>query len=211
VAERDKWQLLAWAVAAALVVLVAVRLLAPGGGQGAQPAPAVRVDDSDGVPRGGNRAHGAGLYVHVAGAVRRPGLVRVPSGSRVATALRRAGGPLRRADLTAVNLASKLEDGQQVVVPVVGSAPAAAAAVASPGASLGRGAARAAGAGAPAISLATATVEQLDSLDGIGPTLARRIVEQRQRAGGFRSLEELREVDGIGDKRFEALKAALRP
>ena len=209
-AERDKWQLLAWAVAAALVVLVAVRLLAPGGGQGAQPAAAVRVEDSGGAPRGGSGGHEAGLYVHVAGAVRRPGLVRVPAGSRVALAVRRAGGPLRRADLTAVNLAGKLEDGQQVIVPVAGSAPAGAAAP-SPGASLGAGGPAAARGGTPSISLATATVEQLDSLDGIGPTLARRIVEERQRSGGFRSLEQLREVDGIGDKRFEALKAALRP
>ena len=133
--------------------------------------------------------------------------MRVARGARVAAALERAGGPSRRADLTAVNLAAALQDGQQVVVPRRGAAPAAAAAPGQPGAP----AAGTAAAGAAQISLATATVEQLDTLDGIGPTLAQRIVEHRERAGGFRSLAQLREVDGIGEKRFEALSAALRP
>jgi len=138
--------------------------------------------------------------VHVAGAVRRPGLIRVAPETRVASALQRAGGPTRRADLTAVNLAAKVQDGQQIVVPVTG------AAAVSPG-SLGAGTA---GSGAR-IQLSTATAEQLDEIDGIGPTLAGRIIEYRDAHGGFRSLTELGQVDGIGEKRLATLREALQP
>jgi competence protein ComEA len=130
----------------------------------------------------------------------RPGLFRLPAGSRIATAIDRAGGPRRGADLSAVNLAMRVQDGQQVLVPRRGQAQAAGSA---------GGEARAAG--GTRVSLATATVEQLDQLDGIGPTLARRIVEYRQQHGGFRSIEELKEVDGIGDKRFATLKDSVGP
>ena len=137
----------------------------------------------------------AELYVHVAGAVRRPGLVRLPPGTRVAAALERVGGPTARADLTVVNLAAQVHDGQQIVVPVAG---------------------RVAGGGAPAaagakIHLSTATTEQLDEVDGIGPTLAGRIIEYRDAHGGFRSLQELSEVEGIGEKRLATLREALQP
>ncbi len=213
-AEWDKWQLVAWAVVAALLVLVAIRVLGSDGPGRSGAAPSVQVDGRA-AGKSGDRARGGELYVHVAGAVRRPGLLRVPLGSRVAAAIERAGGPGRRADLTAINLAATLEDGQQVVVPRLGSAGSAIApgsgAPGSPVAGPASGATAPTAGAAGSISLATATIEQLDSLDGIGPTLARRIVEHRQRTGGFRSLAELREVDGIGEKRFEALKAALRP
>ena len=154
----------------------------------AEPAAApVRIEGaaSSGAPAA---SHGGGgkeeLYVDVAGAVRRPGLLRVPDGARVATAIARAGGATRSADLTAVNLAQPREDGQQVVVPQKGGA---------------------------IPSLGTASAAQLEELDGIGPALAKRIVEYRQAHGGFRSLEELGEVDGIGEKRLAALRKALRP
>ena len=149
---------------------------------------------------------GARIYVHVAGAVRRPGLLRLPEGARVAAAVDRAGGPLRKADLSGVNLAAKLEDGQQVVVPRRGAAAGMAGlAGAAPGA------ATPGSAGVPKLSLGAVTVEQLDELDGIGPTLAQRIVEYRTEHGGFRSLGELREVEGIGEKRFASLREALQP
>ena len=197
--------MLAWAVAAALVVFAGIRMLHR---DGSAPAP-VRVEEGQARQGGSTGAADAaakgGLYVHVAGAVRRPGLLRVASGARVAAAIARAGGPARAADLTAVNLAQPLEDGQQVIVPRRGG----------PGGSGGPAAAASGGSGAPAgastPSLATATLEQLDSLDGIGPTLAKRIVDYRDSHGGFRSIEELREVDGIGEKRFAALRKALRP
>jgi competence protein ComEA len=196
-----------WLVAAVLGAVALLRLTGPDGDAGGgQP---VRMDRSPGAPdaaAGGESAEGqgAGVYVHVAGAVRRPGMVRVPAGSRVAEAVARAGGPGRKADLTGVNLAARVEDGQQVVVPAAGAVPGAAA-----GAGSGAG-----GAAAPAglkPSLGTATVEQLDEIDGIGPTLAERIVEYRAENGGFASLDELQDVDGIGEKRFETLREALQP
>ena len=133
--------------------------------------------------------------MHVAGAVRTPGLIRLPADARVATALDRAGGPLPRADLTLVNLAAKVQDGQQIVVPRAG-----AMAGGQPG--------RIPGA---KVHLSTATVDQLDEIDGIGPTLAERIVEYRDTHGGFGSLNELASVDGIGEKRLATLRDALQP
>jgi competence protein ComEA len=199
-ADAPKSQLLIWALAAIVVVVAGARLL--DGGPGAAAGPPVSVEGPR-EPRGES-----GLFVHVAGEVRRPGLYRVPEGSRVAAALARAGGPSRRAALTTVNLAAKVEDGQQVVVPRRGAAapPAAGPAIA--------GDAAAGGAAAPAagpVSLSSATVEQLDALDGIGPTLAQRILAYRQAHGGFRSVDELRQVEGIGDKRFESLRQAVSP
>jgi competence protein ComEA len=193
-----------WLMAGVLGMVALMRLTAsgddPGGGE------PVRVDRSPpGAAAGAARGPAGGggrLFVHVAGAVRRPGLVRVPAGSRVAAAVARAGGPSRRADLTGVNLAAQVEDGQQVVVPAAGAVPGAAGAVAAPGAGATLGAKP---------SIGTVTVEQLDEIDGIGPTLAERIVEYRTENGGFGSLDELQEVDGIGEKRFETLREALQP
>jgi competence protein ComEA len=193
-----------WVVAAALGVFALMRLTGSGGeGEAGEP---VRVDASPGAaareaPGGAERA---GLYVHVAGAVRRPGLVKVPAGARVAEAVLRAGGPGRRADLTGVNLAAQVEDGQQVVVPVAGAVPGA-----TPGGS--EGSAAMPGSAAVKPSLGSATVEQLDEIDGIGPTLAERIVEYRTENGGFSSLDELDEVDGIGEARLKTLREALQP
>lgn len=195
--------MLAWGLVAAGLVFFGARAL---GARSAHPSagPAVHVQ-APGARHGRSPAGGreGGVYVHVTGAVRRPGLYRLASGSRVAAAVRRAGGPARKADLVTLNLATKVQDGQQVVVPVLGAAPAATGA---PGAGAAAG-----GAGAAKLSLATATAEQLDGLDGIGPTLAKRIVEYRTAHGGFRSMAELQQVDGIGAKRFEALHKALAP
>jgi competence protein ComEA len=189
-----------WVVAAALGVFAVMRLTGSGAEKTGEP---VRVDRSPGVSAGETRggAQRAGVYVHVAGAVRRPGLVRVPAGARVAEAVLRAGGPGRKADLTGVNLAAQVEDGQQVVVPVAGTVP---------GAMPGETGAMA-GPAAVKPSLGSATVEQLDEIDGIGPTLAERIVEYRTENGGFSSLDELQDVDGIGEKRLETLREALQP
>jgi competence protein ComEA len=197
-----------WGAAAVLAVLAIVRVLgAQGAGQGA-PVP-VDVRGGPGAAaelsgRGADRS--GGLYVHVAGRVRRPGLYRVAAGSRVASALDRAGGATRGADLAAINLAAKVEDGQQVLVPRAGAprvatgAGEAGAATAAPGI-----------AGHAKLSLGTATPDQLDQLDGIGPTLAKRIVEYREAHGGFSSVNDLNEVDGIGEKRMQALRRAVGP
>jgi competence protein ComEA len=204
-ADRSRGTVLAWLVAAVVATVAVMRLI---GGEASPAAPPLRIDRSPGAAKGdGAGEAAASVYVHVAGAVRRPGLVRVAEGSRVAGAVARAGGPTRAADLTAVNLAAPVEDGQQVVVPGRGGAGADAAA---PGAAAPGAAAAPGSAGAPKLSLSTATVDQLDEIDGIGPTLAERIVEYRTENGGFRSLDELREVEGIGEKRFETLQEALQ-
>ena len=157
------------------------------------------------------RADGGQVTVHVAGAVRRPGLYRLRAGARVDDALRRAGGPARGADLTAVNLAAKLEDGRQILVPrrtpavASGSGSGGAAGAGPAGAAGGGGAGAGAGAPAAPINLNTATLEQLDTLDGVGPGIAQRILDYREQRGGFRRVEELAEVPGIGDKRLATL------
>jgi competence protein ComEA len=199
VSDQPRAQLVAWGVAALVVLLVGLKLL--GGRESAAPAAPVRVDRGAAEP--GSSSAGR-LYVHVAGAVRRPGLYELPAGSRVAGALRRAGGPLPKADLTAVNLAARLGEGQQVMVPRAGGVAASTGSTAS-------GAATGAPGSAARISLGSATIEQLDGLDGIGPTLAQRIVEYRQAHGGFRSVEDLRQVEGIGEKRLAAIKQAVNP
>jgi competence protein ComEA len=202
--DRSRSKLI-WYIAPAFVaVVVGLRLLGGGSDSGAA---SVAID---GVPRAtpvaSARARGR-VWVHVAGAVRHPGLVRVRADARVGQAVDAAGGLTQRADLTAINLAATIKDGQQVIVPVRGKVPAAAAPTG--------GAPSAPPAGAPAagakISLATATVEQLDTLDGIGPALAQRIVAWRDAHGGFQSVDQLGEVEGIGDKRLQALKAAVVP
>ncbi|MEU3687719.1 ComEA family DNA-binding protein [Streptomyces narbonensis] len=149
----------------------------------------------------GTGAGGARVVVDVGGKVRRPGVLTLPGGSRVADALRAAGGAEPGADLTGINRARVLMDGEQVLVglpgmPVGGS---------GPGAGVGTG-----GPGAP-LSLNAATVEQLDTLPGVGPVLARHIVDHRTEQGGFRSVGELREVNGIGERRFADLEPLVRP
>jgi competence protein ComEA len=201
--DERRWQMVAWVAAAAVVVFLGARWLG-GHGEDAGTVPPARVEGGPatqaGAPRGSAQA---GVYVHVAGAVRRPGLYRVRTGTRVAGAIQRAGGGRPRANLSAVNLAARVEDGQQVVVPGPGTP--------APGGAGAPGAAQAGGAGGAKVSLGQASLEQLDGLDGIGPTLAKRIVEYRTHHGGFHSLEQLQEVDGIGPKRFAALRKALAP
>ncbi len=170
---------------------------APAGGAGA--VVGERTSDRDGAVRV-QRAGGGRVTVHVAGAVRRPGVYRLPAGARVDDALRRAGGARGGADLAAVNLAAKLEDGRQVLVPE--RAAAAVAPGAGTGAAVVPGAASAAGA---PINLNTATLEQLDTLDGVGPGIAQRILDYREQHGGFTRVEELGEVPGIGAKRLATL------
>jgi competence protein ComEA len=137
--------------------------------------------------------------VHVAGAVRDPGVYRLRAGARVDDAVGRAGGATSKADLSQVNLAAEVEDGRQVLVPErLTAAEAAAAAPGTPG--------------TPAIplNLNTATLEQLDELDGIGPATAQQILDYREAQGGFGSVEELAQVPGIGDKRLASLREQVR-
>jgi competence protein ComEA len=204
VPEGSRSTIVVWAIAAVLATLAAVRIL----GEDQPPPAAVSVSDTPaaGAEGGGDERR---IYVHVAGAVRRPGLLRLAPGSRVAVALQRAGGPTRRADLTAVNLAARVQDGQQIVVPARGAAGGASGGGAAGGPS---GAVAPDGASGPGkVHLSTATIDELDGIDGIGPTLAQRIIEYRDAHGGFRSLGELAQVEGIGEKRLATLREALQP
>jgi len=215
--EPDRRHLIAYVAAAAVLVVIAVRLVGRDGGSDpvpsismAAPASATRVRAGPPAPAAPKQL----IWVDVAGAVRRPGLYSLPAGARVAAALERAGGVRSRAERAAVNLAAKLADGQQVLVPLRGrSGPAGAAAGASASGSAAAGGAAAgepSGSGART-SLSSATQEQLEQLDGIGPALAQRIIEYRDQHGGFRSIDELQEVSGIGEKRLQALKGSIAP
>lgn len=143
----------------------------------------------------------ARLVVHVVGAVRRPGLVELPAGARVSDAVAAAGGPARDADLSSVNLARRVADGEQLVVLAKGQAPPAGAAQAGAGGGTTPGG---------VLDLNAATVEQLQDLPGVGPVLAQRIVDWRTEHGRFSSVDELREVSGIGDRKFADLRAKVR-
>lgn len=157
----------------------------------------------------GATAAGAPVLVHVAGAVREPGLVELAAGSRVADAVEAAGGVTVRGDPASVNLARPVVDGEQVVVVRHGSAPVALGAVPGPvvggNPSLGAGAAP-----AGPVDLNTATLEQLDALPGIGPVLAARILDWRSANGRFSSVDELGEVSGIGEATLADLRPAVR-
>lgn len=159
------------------------------------------VPSSSGVPSGFRRtSQGATfLLVHVAGKVRRPGVVRLPVGARVYDALEAAGGARAGVDLTTLNLARPLVDGEQVVVGVPQSPQARGSPL--PNGPDGMPAT------APApVNLNSATVEQLDALPGVGPVLAQRIIDARDERGGFTSVQELREVSGIGDRKYAELE-----
>ncbi|MFJ5552235.1 helix-hairpin-helix domain-containing protein [Streptomyces sp. NPDC093225] len=142
------------------------------------------------------------VVVDVSGKVRDPGVRRLPAGARVEDALAAAGGVRPGADTTGLNRARVLVDGEQVLVGVPQPATA-------PGAPVGPGGGTT-GPGVP-VSLNTATVDQLDGLPGVGPVLAQHIVEFRTTRGGFRSVEDLRQVNGIGERRFADLRALVRP
>src|SRR5512132_132377 len=206
-------QIATYAVATLVVVVLAVRFMqgqsqsaataaaggattAGTGGAATRDASAVRIESRP----------AAVALVHVAGAVQRPGVYRLRDGERIQDAVRRAGGARRGADLNAINLAAKVADGQQVVVPRRGAAAkAAGAASGTPGAVSG-----AAGAPAQPVSLNTATAEQLDTLDGVGPATAQKILQWRQQHGGFRSVDDLGEVPGIGPKKLAALRTQVQ-
>ncbi len=199
--ELDRPRLVAYVALAVVVCFLGARYLSGQVARGGTPAPAppAITRAAPAAPAADvsiGRAGGGRVTVHVAGAVRHPGVYRFGPDARVNDALRRAGGPRRHADLDAVNLAAKLEDGRQILVPLRAGAASVAAGVATAGAT---------GAPAAPVNLNTATLEQLDTLDGIGPGLAQRILDYRAQHSGFRRVEELGEVPGIGAKRLAML------
>jgi competence protein ComEA len=195
-------RLLAVALLALVVGVVAWRHVAAPGANGAplRVAPIVPAGAGAGSPStaGGAAAVAAApLVVDVAGAVRRPGLVRLAKGSRVSDAIAHAGGPTAHADRDAVNLAAPVSDGQQVLVPARG-------AVASAGASGGE-------ATSGPVSLSAATAAQLDTLPGIGPVTAQKIVDYRAQHGSFTSVDGLDAIPGIGPARIAELQGLVVP
>ncbi|HET9507190.1 MAG TPA: helix-hairpin-helix domain-containing protein [Gaiellaceae bacterium] len=179
-------------VAAALLLallVVAGKLLGGAGAASAEP-PAALVQAS--APAA------AKLVVHVAGAVRQPGLYELPEGSRVSDAVARAGGATAKADTAAVNLAAPLADGIQVLIPsrVAGRARAAAGSEGAPG---------------RRVSLSSATLADLEALPGIGPVTAQKILDYRAQHGGFSSVDDLDAISGIGPARIEQLRELVTP
>lgn len=205
-------RLVAYGVAALLVVGVgAWSLQGQGGGTTASTRSAAPSTGDAGTGRSDGvqvRAPvaAAPALVHVAGAVRHPGVYRLSDGARVKDAVHRAGGATPRADLDAINLAAKVADGQQVVVPRRAGATAVAAA---PDGAATDGSA--APAPAAPVGLNAATLEQLQTLDGVGPATAEKIVAWRTEHGGFRSVDDLGQVPGIGPKRLAALREHVQP
>ena len=197
-------QLAAYAVAAVVVVVLGMRFMqgqARGGaGAAAGDAQVARAPASVKIERPASTA----ALVHVAGAVRNPGVYRLHDGDRVKDAVERAGGARAGADVNAINLAAKVADGQQVVVPRRGAAAPAAG-------DAGAGESTAGAATQPPVSLNSATAAQLDTLDGVGPATAQKILDWRREHGGFRSIDDLGEVPGIGPKRMAALRGKVQP
>ncbi|MEF9903810.1 ComEA family DNA-binding protein [Streptomyces sp. P9-A2] len=185
-----------------------------GNGTESPPVASAGAADEAGGTSTGTGVAGAGtalpeIVVDVGGKVRDPGVHRLPAGSRVADALRAAGGVRPGTSTEGLNRARFLVDGEQLIVG--GPAPASAPGVGpAPAAGGPAGTAPGAGAATP-VSLNIATLDQLDGLPGVGPVLAQHILDYRTRNGGFRSVDELREVNGIGDRRFADLRNLVRP
>ena len=188
-------QLFGAAAAVAVLLVLLVRHLGGGAGTAAPAVTPLR------TPAPAKPAAAKLLVIDVAGAVRRPGLYRLRSGSRIDDAIAAAGGATAKAQLDAVNLAAPVADGEQVVVPGRGAGGVAAAA--SP---------PAAGSSPSApLDLNTATAEQLDGLPGVGPVTAQKILDYRQAHGPFHSVAELEGVPGIGAGRLAQLKGLVIP
>jgi competence protein ComEA len=187
VPRLPRHELVAYAALAVVVLLLGARYLR----SAAPPASVASPPHTVSVSSGGRSA-----VVDVAGAVRRPGVYELEAGARVLDAVRRAGGAKRGANLAAINLAARLADGQQIVVP------ASAAGTPAPD-----------GAAAPSVpvSLGSATLEQLQTLDGVGPATAQKIVAYRTQHGGFRSIDDLADVPGIGPKKLAAIRPHVQP
>ena len=198
--DLPRSHLLAYALAAVIVLALGTREVLHARAADAPPAKPVAIGvERDAPPEGGGR-----VVVHVAGAVRRPGVYELSRGARVDDAVQRAGGARPRADLSQLNLAAELEDGRQVLVPL--RAPATAGGTDSASGTAVAGASVPGGPPAAPVNLNSATLEQLDALPGVGPATAQKILGYRDANNGFSDVEELGQVPGIGDVRMAALR-----
>jgi len=229
--QLSRRQIVAYVAVAAVVAAVGVRYVVaprvagPSGGEplvlssvapGAQ-SPGAGAAAGPASAAGGPSASASALadaLVYVCGAVRSPGVVRVPQGARVADALALAGGATGKAELAAVNLAARIADGQQILVPEKAAAVGGEASGAGRGVTAVAGAAGAGSTGAGAapgapVNINTASLEELDTLQGVGPSTAQKIIDYRTANGPFASIDDIKNVSGIGDARFAALKDSI--
>jgi competence protein ComEA len=192
--DLDPRRLAAWVAAIlALVALAAWYLARAHSAESAAAAPVATIAMSRDAGGGDD---GGRLIVDVAGQVHRPGVYKMAAGARVQDAIKRAGGATAHGDLSQLNQAAKLEDGRQILVPRKTPAPKAGAAVATTASSTP----------AQPVNLNSATLEQLDTLDGVGPTTAQKIIDFRTAHGGFGSVDDLDQIPGIGEKKLAALR-----
>jgi competence protein ComEA len=202
-------QLIVYGAVAVVLLLVGARWIRSGDAQG-EPAGEVTYSDSP-ASAGGETAGtlavdaegGADVVIDVAGAVANPGVYRLPAGSRVNDAVQRAGGATARAEIEALNRAARLTDGQQIIIPDRAESPV--------GASSGSATAGVSADSAAPIGIGTASLEELDTIEGIGPVTAQKILDFRDQHGGIASIEQLDEIDGIGPATMDGLRSRLQP
>jgi competence protein ComEA len=211
--ELSRTQIAVYGVIAVALVFVGARAVRGEGGEASDSGYATSYGDYSSDSGGEDESEsessfsveegGSDVVIDVTGAVQKPGVYRMPAGSRVNDAVKRAGGATGKAALDSINLAARLADGQQVVIPE--AAPSGA----------GEGAAaETEGAAEPEdapISLSTATAAELDTIDGIGPITAEDIIEFREEHGGLSSVDQLDQISGIGPATMEALRERLQP
>ncbi len=183
-------QLIAWSLAGLVVLILGATFLRSHYNGADTPAATTMLIGTTGA--GQDRP--ARIKIDIVGAVARPGLYEAASGDRVDDALRLAGGPTPAADLAQINLAARIADGQQLIVPEKGSATSAAAPSSS---------------AKSVVNLNTATLDELTQLNGIGPKTAAKIIAYRESHGGFNSTDELMQVPGIGQAKFDQIKDRL--
>jgi competence protein ComEA len=202
VQHLSRSQLLVYGAVAVALLLIGARWIRSSGDQTAS-ASGVSYSSSSSSGAGGFNVDpqgGEDVVIDVAGAVDDPGVYRLPAGARVNDAVQRAGGATAKANVEGINLAARLTDGQQIVVPArVASAASAASTTAGSTADAGP------------ISLGTATLDQLDTIEGIGPVTAQDIIDFRDQHGGISSIDQLDQISGIGPATMEALRARLQP
>jgi len=211
--QLSRRQIYAYVAVAAVVLAVGARYVvfpkaaAPAGGE---PLVLAAPSSSPAAPAAtASPSPAADVVVYVCGAVKSPGVVRLPAEARVADALALAGGPGARAELDGVNLAAKVVDGQQIMVPERGAVAAAGGvATATGGGSASAAAGSATAPGAP-VNINTASLEELDALSGVGPATAQKIIDYRLASGPFKTVDDIKNVSGIGDAKFAAMKDSI--